>query len=49
VVARISRERAQGSSLAEIAHRLNRGDIPTSQGGRQWWPSTVRAVLRRQA
>jgi Recombinase len=49
VVARIRRERAQGSSLAEIARRLNRDGIPTSQGGRRWWPSTVRAVLRRQA
>ena len=47
VVARIRRERAQGSSLAEIAHRLNRDGIPTGQGGRQWWPSTVRAVLAR--
>jgi hypothetical protein len=47
VVARIRREHAQGSSLAEIAYRLNRDDIPTGQGGRQWWPSTVRAVLLR--
>ena len=45
VVARIRRERGQGSSLAEIAERLNRDGIPTGQGGRQWWPSTVRAVL----
>jgi hypothetical protein len=48
VVARIRRERAQGSNLAEIAHRLNRDGIPTGQGGRQWWPSTVRAVLNAQ-
>jgi hypothetical protein len=47
VVARIHRERAQGSSLAEIADELNRDDVPTGQGGRQWWPSTVRAVLAR--
>jgi hypothetical protein len=46
VLGRIHRERAQGSSLAEIADRLNRDGIPTSQGGRQWWPSTVRVVLR---
>jgi hypothetical protein len=44
VVARIRRERAQGSSLADIARGLNRDGIPTGQGGRQWWPSTVRAV-----
>lgn len=47
VVARIRREREQGSSLAEIADRLNRDGIPTGQGGRQWWPSTVRSVLQR--
>lgn len=47
VVARISRERAQGSTLADIARRLNRAGIPTSQGGRQWWSSTVRSILLR--
>ena len=47
VVARICCEHGQGASLAEIARRLNRDDIPTGQGGRQWWPSTVRAVLLR--
>jgi hypothetical protein len=47
VVARIRREHVQGASLGEIARRLNRDDIPTGQGGRQWWPSTVRAVLLR--
>lgn len=35
VLARIHRQRAQGSSLAEIAGRLNREGIPTGQGGRQ--------------
>lgn len=45
VVARIHRERTQGRSLAAIADRLNRDAIPTGQGGRQWWPSSVRAVL----
>lgn len=47
VVARIRRERAEGRSLAAIADRLNRDGIPTGQGGRQWWPSTVRSVLVR--
>src|SRR5205809_1124094 len=28
-----------------IAHRLNRDGVSTGQGGRQWWPSAVRAVL----
>jgi Recombinase len=47
VVSRILHESAHGVSLAEIARRLNWDGIPTAQGGRQWWPSTVRAVLSR--
>lgn len=39
-------KRAIGKSLAEIARELNASGTPTAQGGRQWWPSTVRAVLR---
>jgi hypothetical protein len=31
--------------LGEIARRLNADGVPTSPGGPQWWPSTVRAVL----
>jgi hypothetical protein len=49
VVARIHREHAQGHNLAEIAHRLNRDGLPTAQSGRQWWPSTVRVILRRSS
>jgi hypothetical protein len=49
VVARIRGEHAQGHSLAEIANRLNRDGIPTAQRGCQWWPSTVRVVLRRSS
>jgi hypothetical protein len=45
VVARIQGERDAGASLAEIARRLNHDGVPTCQGGRQWWPSTVRVVL----
>ena len=47
VVARIRREHARGATLGEIARGLNHDGIPTGQGGRQWWPSTVRAVLVR--
>jgi hypothetical protein len=47
VVARIRQERAAGATLGEIARGLNRDGIQTGQGGRQWWPSTVRAVLGR--
>jgi Recombinase len=47
VVSRILHESARGVSLAEIARQLNRDGVPTPQGGRQWWSSTVRAVLVR--
>lgn len=49
VIARIRHERAEGNTLAEIANGLNRDGIPTGQGGRQWWPSTVRTVVMRPA
>jgi hypothetical protein len=47
IVARIVRERGDGMSLAAIARGLNADAVPTGQGGRQWWPSTVRVVLAR--
>jgi hypothetical protein len=47
VVARIRKEHAGGKSLRRIAQDLNTDQVQTSQGGRQWWPSTVRAVLVR--
>lgn len=47
VVARIRDEHRAGKSLREIARGLNADGVKTSQGGRQWWPSTVRAVLIR--
>jgi DNA invertase Pin-like site-specific DNA recombinase len=45
VVRRIVRERKKGKSLAAIADGLNRDGVPTSQGGKKWYPATVRAVL----
>lgn len=42
---RIAQERSDGLTLAAIATGLNRDGIATAQGGAQWWPSTVRAVL----
>jgi hypothetical protein len=47
VVERIRVRRAAGHSLAEIARALNVSGTPTAHGGRQWWPSTVRTVLKR--
>jgi DNA invertase Pin-like site-specific DNA recombinase len=49
VVERITREREGGASLQAIAHGLNRDRIRTGQGGKRWWASSVRAVLRSQA
>jgi Recombinase len=48
LVQRIRAERAAGKSLGQIARELNASGTPTAHGGRQWWPSTVRAVLRRR-
>jgi hypothetical protein len=47
IVARIRSERADRKSFGEIARQLNADGIETAQGGREWWPSTVRAVLVR--
>jgi DNA invertase Pin-like site-specific DNA recombinase len=42
---RIAADRDGGLSLASIADKLNADGVPTAQGGRQWWPSTVRAAI----
>lgn len=47
VAERIQREHKQGLSLGQIARGLNHDRVPTAQGGRRWWPSTVRVILRR--
>lgn len=47
VADRIRTERAAGKTLAQIARELNATGTPTAHGGAQWWPSTVRGVLRR--
>jgi hypothetical protein len=47
VVERVRSEHAKGKSLGEIARGLNTDRMRTAQGGRQWWPSTVRTVLAR--
>jgi hypothetical protein len=48
VMERIRAEQDAGKTLGQIARRLNADNVPTAQGGRQWWPSTVRAVLLRR-
>jgi hypothetical protein len=47
VVERVEAAHTAGRSLCDIARELNADSVPTAQGGRQWWPSTVRAVLNR--
>jgi hypothetical protein len=47
VADRIRLEYARGRGLAEIARGLTADSVPTAHGARQWWPSTVRAVLLR--
>jgi DNA invertase Pin-like site-specific DNA recombinase len=44
---RIVRERRAGKPFAKIADGLNADDVPTAQGGKRWYGSTVRAVERR--
>jgi DNA invertase Pin-like site-specific DNA recombinase len=47
VIDRIRRERKAGKSLAAIANALNTDRIPTAQGGRRWYPATIRYTLSR--
>jgi DNA invertase Pin-like site-specific DNA recombinase len=47
VVRRIQRQRARGDSLRKIADDLNQSNVPTAQGGAQWYAATVRHVLLR--
>ena len=47
VAERIRAEHAAGRTLGQIARGLDAEQIPTAQGGRRWWPSSVRAVLVR--
>jgi DNA invertase Pin-like site-specific DNA recombinase len=42
---RIRRMHSRGMSTPRIAAKLNADGVPTARGGRQWYPSTVRAVL----
>jgi hypothetical protein len=49
LVRQIQAEHAKGKSLRQIARSLNASQTPTAHGGAQWWPSTVRSVLRRTA
>lgn len=46
---RLAALRAEGKSFQAIADALNEDGVATGGGGRQWYPSSVRAVLLRVA
>jgi DNA invertase Pin-like site-specific DNA recombinase len=46
---RIWTQREAGASLQGIADALNSDGVPTGQGGKRWYASSVSAVLRAQA
>ena len=46
-VAIIRAMRGAGSSYRQVARALNDAGIPTAQGGREWYASTVRAIEQR--
>jgi DNA invertase Pin-like site-specific DNA recombinase len=43
---RILSMRESGLTLRSISSELNRDGVPTSQGGAQWWPATIRAIIQ---
>jgi DNA invertase Pin-like site-specific DNA recombinase len=48
VVERIVAERERGAGWTAIARRLDADGVATAQGGRRWYPATVRAVALAQ-
>jgi len=44
VVTRIVGARDRGEGWSAIARQLDADQVPTAQGGRRWYPATVRAV-----
>jgi len=44
IVGRIVAAREAGGNWSSIARELNADDVPTAQGGRRWYPATVRYV-----
>jgi Recombinase len=47
VIERIRTAHTAGKSYGQIARDLNANGTPTAHGGKQWWPSTIRAILHR--
>jgi DNA invertase Pin-like site-specific DNA recombinase len=49
VVSRVRKMRAAGATLRSIADALDADQVKTSQGGRCWYPSSVRKLLQSAA
>ena len=49
VTAKIVALKAEGKGLQAIADTLNQEGVKTARGGAQWYASTVRVVLQREA
>ncbi|MGK5684778.1 recombinase family protein [Actinoplanes sp. URMC 104] len=48
VRSRIVKAHQSGASYSAIARELNADGVPTAQGGKQWYPATVKAVVNSQ-
>jgi DNA invertase Pin-like site-specific DNA recombinase len=48
VITRMRWMRRLGLSFGKIAHKLNEDQTPTKRGGRAWYASTVRQVLKNE-
>lgn len=48
VIKKIIKWRSDGASFQAIADKLNAKQVPTAQGGRRWYPSTVHTVVNSQ-
>jgi DNA invertase Pin-like site-specific DNA recombinase len=45
----VARMRQEGATLQAIANELNRTGVATSAGGKQWRPSNLQRILRRDS
>jgi len=48
IACRMQAEHARGKSFGQIARDLDAAGERTAQGGRRWWPATVRSILLRR-
>lgn len=45
VIERIVARRRAGATLSAIARELNDENVPTAQGGKTWYPATIRHII----